>query len=224
MILSKWWNKINYNLREHVNPIMAPFRLKRIKYNKDFTIISNNCWGGHVYRYFNLSYSSPTVGMYFFAEDYIRFISNLKKYMEMDMVFITAKESIHYQEIVDKHPSSLNKPIGRLGDVEIVFLHSKSREEALIKWNRRKKRVNYDNLVVKMSEMNGCTMEHLRLFDALPYKKKFVFVTKDYGLASQVIYKECMGMSEIDNDTILFRKYVNLENLINGCPFKKHQK
>lgn len=80
-----------------------------------------------------------------------------------------------------------------------------------------------NNLVVKMSEMNQCSEEHLRAFDALPFERKFIFTTKGYGLKSQVIFKEWAGKDEIKNDTTDFRKYVDLEKWINGDSFKLKQ-
>ena len=35
--------------------------------NKKFTIISNNCWGGWVYREFAVPYQTPTIGLFFLA-------------------------------------------------------------------------------------------------------------------------------------------------------------
>lgn len=219
-------DKIRINIREKLNPFLSPYRRSKIL-NFDntvieapFTILSNNCWGGHVYRYFGFPYNTPTVGMYFFSGDYIKFLTKLDHYLTVDLIMIGSKESKHYEELVKYHKESLNVPIGRLDDIEIVFLHSHSPEEAFIKWNRRKQRINKDNLIVKMSQMNGCTYEHLRAFDELPYKRKFVFTTKDYGLKSQVIFKECLGENEILNDTTNFRKYVDLIKLINGEPFR----
>jgi uncharacterized protein (DUF1919 family) len=46
----------------------------------DFTIISNNCWGGMIYESYNLPKESPTVGLFFMASDYIRFLDHLKEY------------------------------------------------------------------------------------------------------------------------------------------------
>ena len=146
--------------------------------------------GGHVYRYFGIPYNSPTVGMYFYAEDYIKFLSNLKYYLGVDMKMISPSESVHYEDLKQNHHESLRRPIGRIDDMEIIFLHCHSDEEAVIKWNRRKARMNLDNLVVKMSEMNQCSEKLLRAFDVLPYERKFVFTTKDYGLKSQVVFKE----------------------------------
>lgn len=202
--------KIKISLREQLNPIFAP--LRRIGVDTSFSIISNNCWGGHVYRYFGLNYSSPTVGMYFFADDYIRFLKDLKRYLCLQLTIIPLKDSKYKDILIRKGQTSV--PIGKLGDVEIVFLHYKTPEEALSKWERRAKRVNYNNLVIKFSEMNLCNDEHLREFDALPYKKKIVFVTRKRGLKSEILFKGYDGQSEIKDDTTYFRKYVNLRRLI----------
>ena len=218
-------DRLRNKIRDRINLFLGPIRLRFINLNeRDFTIISNNCWGGHCYRYFNLPYNSPTIGLYFFSSDFIRFVSHLDEYLRMELKMISVTDSIHYDELVKYHPGSLNKPIGRLGDdVEIVFLHYNSNKEAKSKWDRRSRRVNLNNVIVKFSEMNGCTKEHLLAFDKLPYERKFVFVTKDYDINSQVIFREYFGMPEITNDTTLFRKYVDLIKLVRGEPFKKRQ-
>ena len=42
---------------------LADWRKKQLK-STDFTIISNNCWGGMIYESYNLPKESPTVGNY----------------------------------------------------------------------------------------------------------------------------------------------------------------
>ena len=37
-------------------------------------------------------------------------------------------------------------PIGILDDIEVIFLHYKSEDEAYQKWNRRKERIVWDNI------------------------------------------------------------------------------
>lgn len=155
---------IPYNIRRAYNK-------KRIK-SRDFTVISNNCWAGKLYQYLDMPYLSPTVGLYFFADDYIRFVQNFEHYISMDLKFISYKESRYADVLLKKN--EVDKPIGILDDVEIVFLHYKSEKEAYEKWNRRKKRINRNNLYFKFSKMNQCTEEHLRIFSELPYKQKFM--------------------------------------------------
>lgn len=79
-------------VRDYTNPYMGLIRCKFLK-NKNITIISNNCWGGHCYRYFALPYDSPTIGLYIFPEDYIQLIKDLRKYMAMPLKFIKYTES-----------------------------------------------------------------------------------------------------------------------------------
>ena len=222
-LFEKIIDKFRVKGREKIlNPILGKRRCKSLK-KQQFTIISNNCWGGHVYRFFGLTYDSPTIGLYMFSEDYVKFVYNLKEYLDMPLKFITYKES-RYRDILEArggHDSSC--PIGVLNDIEIIFLHYHSPEEALEKWTRRKNRIHWDNMVFKMSEQNLCKPEHLKKFDSLQVKKKLVFTTKDYGLESQVIFGDFFGKDEVSNDTLHFRKYVDLIKLINGESFKKRQ-
>ena len=206
-------------IREKLNYTLGPRRLSKLK-DPRFTIISNNCWGGHVYRYFHQEYLSPTVGLYFYADDYIRFVSDLKHYMSLDLKLIDVDHSKHSEDL---RKTNKHCPVGVLEDVEIIFLHYKTPEEAYSKWNRRRERINWDHLVFKMSEMNQCTEEDLRAFDALPVEPKICFVSKDYGLKSQIIMKGNTPGNIVD-DTTPFRTYINLIRYINGEPdFKKHQ-
>ncbi len=209
-------------IREKINPILGPLRIKKIE-DKNFTIICNNCWGGHVYRYFNLQYNSPTIGLYFYSEDYIKFVYNLKYYLNSELTFINYKQSKYVDDLIAHH--NTHCPIGKIDDIEIVFLHYNSEAEAKDKWNRRKQRLNWENIVYKMSEQNLCSIDHLKRFDSLPVARKFVFVTNDYGLKSQVLWGSYCEKKNIAIDTVDFRKYIDLQKFINGNPyFKKRQK
>lgn len=185
-----------------------------------FTIISNNCWGGHVYRYFNLPYASPAIGLYFFTDEYIRFLKNLQYYLQVDLKFISLEKS-KYRDVLEKR--NYPCPIGLLDDVEVVFLHYTSENEAYEKWTRRKARVNFNNLIVKMSEQNLCSIENLKEFDSLNFERKFVFTHKDYCLNSQIVCEEFEKFGEVTNDTDEFRRHVNLIKLVGGTHsyFKK---
>ncbi len=219
-VLHQKLNSIRVEGREICNPYFAPIRRLSLK-DKNFTIISNNCWAGHVYRYYGLGYNTPTIGLFFFSKDYIRFVKNLKYYIENDLEIISVNQSNYYEELVQR--GHLNCPIGRIDDIEIVFLHYSSNKEALEKWNRRKDRIVWNNLYYKFSEQNLCTFEDLKSFDSLPTQNKFVFVSEDYGLESQIVFKEYRGMHSVPNDTTLFRKYINLTGFLNQAPFKLHQ-
>lgn len=227
-MLNKFINPIKIKIREKLNPYFAPYRISKLckainKKNIEFTIISNNCWAGHVYRYYGLPYSTPTIGLFFFSEDYIKFVYDLKKYLSLDFRFITYKESKYRIELEKYGGECLECPIGILGDIEVIFLHYKTQDEALEKWNRRKSRINWENIYYKMSEMNLCSYEYLAAFNNLPTSKKVVFTTRNYQLQSQVIFGESFMKKSISDDTTNFRKYIDLTAFISGKPFKKYQ-
>lgn len=211
---------LKIKIREELNPYFGKYRAEKLN-NKQFTIISNNCWGGHVYRFFNLPYDSPTIGLFFFSEDYIKFITNLKHYIESELKFIKCSESKYYDQISKAHKENI--PIGLIDDVEIIFLHYHSEEEARVKWNRRKERIHWDNLYFKMSEQNLCSIDLLQKFDDFPSENKFVFVSTDYRLKSQIVFKDWLGRGEVPNDTTNFRRYINVINWLNHKPFALKQ-
>ncbi|NVO85925.1 DUF1919 domain-containing protein [Hymenobacter terrestris] len=45
--------------------------------NRNFTLFSNDCWGAEVYKYFNLPYNTPFVGLMVMAPCYVQFLQTL---------------------------------------------------------------------------------------------------------------------------------------------------
>lgn len=213
------YNLLKDKYRKLTNPYLAPYRFKRLVdegISTDFTIISNNCWAGLVYQHFGLPYNTPTVGLFFFAQDYIKFVYNIKEYLAKPLEFISLEES-HYCETLMEYGGLCTRcPIAICGDIEIIFMHYHSPEEAEEKWRRRAARINWNNIIYKFSEMDGCTEEEIRAFDSLPVIKKVVFTHTNYGLKSEVIYTEFKTFGYIPNDTDNFRKYIDLYDLISG--------
>lgn len=190
--------KSYYQLIKHKTNLYAEkqYRIKcrkRIE-NKDFTIISNNCWGGGVYETLALAYKTPTVGLFFFSECYIKFLQNLKENLEKELRFINVSK---YEKGNQLRTTSCY-PIGMIGDdIEIHFLHYKSEEEALEKWNRRKIRVDFDNLFVSFTDNEAYTIEQLMIFDNLPFRKVFFSSKKITGIKSLVWLKMFQNKSHI---------------------------
>lgn len=159
--------------------------------NKNFTIISNNCWAGHVYRDFDQKYQTPFIGLFIISPDYIKLLKNLDYYMSQDLKFIKKSK-------LDIGKSNFNReyPIGALDDIEIHFQHYESEKEAYEKWNRRIKRMNWDNLFIKFSEKFYCNEELLKEFDELPYRNKIVFTKKEYSELRNSIYFEKLSVTQ----------------------------
>lgn len=209
------WERIWHKLKLKMQPYGAKRRRKRLN-NTDFTIISNNCWGGIVYEWFGLKKLSPTVGTFFFAEDYIKFVKNLREYLEAPLSFIAFEDSDYYESL--KKMNCRRCPVGKIKDIEIFFLHYPDEDIARDKWERRVKRVNYENLIVKFSYMNNCTQEHLKEFDATELDaKKVMFVNKpDLGYKCGRYYRGFENEAQIWNDTFYFNKYIDIIDFINS--------
>ena len=187
--------------------------------NKNFTIISNNCWGGMVYVSYNLRKNSPTVGLFFMPDDYIRFISNMKFYLNLELRFIDAAESKNKDKL-RKTLEFGHYPIGVLGDIEIYFMHYKSENEALDKWNRRCKRINFNNIIYKFCDQNGCTKKDIDNFLKLPYKNKLFFTVRKWNINSNCIiyFKQIFNKKYINNSNEPFGhdKDIDITNYLNS--------
>lgn len=79
--------------------------------------------------------------MYFFAEEYIKFIINLKYYLSLKLEIITYEDSKYKDILVRKNQKHCL--IGKLNDVEFVLLHYRNADEA----------IENGNVVVKESIM-----------------------------------------------------------------------
>ena len=161
-------------LKDRIIRARAP--LKRIGLeNRDFSILANNCWGGIVSRDRRLPYNSPTCGTYFFSKDYLRFLSDVHRYLETELEELPVRESRYAEELISLHGEEV--VLGRMDDVEVVLLHYPTFAEAKEKWDRRKKRIRWDNLLVKYSDQNGFAPEDFETFRALPFANRLFLTT-----------------------------------------------
>ena len=174
--------------------------------NKDFTIISNNCWGGFIYQIFKLPYNTPTVGLFLFAEDYVEFCKNIKYYLSKQIIFID-KNSSKYKEHISK-----NYPIGRIDDIEIHFMHYRTSEEAIEKWERRKKRINWNNIIFKFSQKDLCNKDNIINFMNLEHKNKVCFVNEQE--IDNTIY--IPNLDKYKDETNVTLKYFNVLAYLNS--------
>lgn len=206
------------NFRIMLNRIGCKKRNSLLKH-KDVTIISNNCYAGLTYEYLNLPFNSPTIGLYFFAEEYIKFIKKIKYYTTLPLEEMNVKDSKYYDEL--KKLKQDDKVIGKLDDVEIVFLHYKNFKEAKEKWERRCKRINYSKLIVKFNDQNLCSEKEINEFSALKYKNKICFTAKDYGFESDICLKKYSKCDFVREDIYNSRKYFNIIDYINNMKVEK---
>lgn len=185
--------------------------MDKVKAN-DFSIISSNCWGGSVYEDLKIPYLTPTIGLFFYAPCFIKMLNNLKHYMNETPIFISQSK---YEEANEYRNDNYKYPIGLLGgDVEIQFLHYKSEEEALTKWEERKKRINWDNLYIACTDRDLMTLELMKEFDALDYPNKVIFTAKKYAKIQSAVklqsYKNDMEVGDLYNQRYNVTKDFNI--------------
>ena len=194
----------------------ADSRRKQLK-NTEFTIISNNCWGGMVYESFNLPKQSPTVGLFFMADEYIRFLQEFPNILGEEIKFISPYES-RYIDFLRLDNRFGTYPIGMIGNIEISFLHYHSEEEVISKWRRRCERIVPENILIKMNDQNLCTEEHIQKFEHIPLENKVFFSSKQYKGMDNLIYisearkQECVYASQ---EPVIFRRHFDEIKYIN---------
>ena len=146
---------LNQNIREKLRDV------------KPFTIFSNNCLGGVFYNDAGLQFTSPLINTAMDGDDFLKFLSNPKYYLEHEMEFFSWE--------------GRNFPIARIDDIEVNFVHYKTPEECIEKWKKRAERIVWDNIFIVATNHDGmCNDDCMERFNRLPYKNKIMFVSKDY--------------------------------------------
>jgi len=197
-MISKFKNKvINYL----VNKRFGKHKLQ----NFDFTIICNNCIAGIIYKELAMKFSTPTINLYFYYPDYIKFLSNFEYYLNQKLVFVNVSK---YNKNI------INYPIGILHDIEIHFLHYENDFHAKSKWEERVKRINFNNLFIIGSDRDNCNKNDIINFDKLPFANKIFFSAKNYKNLKSVLWISKYKNENQVGDLIKNQDWLNYFDLI----------
>lgn len=166
--------KLLAKIYEKVSNAWYRMRLK----NDNFTIITNTCIAGVMYHKLGKQFLSPTINLWMEDEDFFKFVHNIEYYLAQPLVFI---------------PRQFGSPAAKIDDVILYFNHYKTEDEAEVKWNERKRRVNMDNLFIicsdRPSPITGKVITHediLSLRD-IPCRGKVVFSTQSYDDVDYIV-------------------------------------
>lgn len=171
------------NARSLEVPYFSMDKLIQLK-KKRISIISDHCWGGLTYHYFSLPFLSPFVNMFLEPDEFFNLLSDLKRYMEYPLEYIGEEYNP-----VDK----FDYPVFRLGDdVTLHMNHFHDRETAEIKWEERKKRINWDSLLI---QMHTDSEEAAEKFSQMPFEDKICFTSFKTDIPN------CFYLPVIDNIT-----------------------
>lgn len=183
-------------------------KLDRLKYkNKDFVIISNNCWGAEIYKRLGLKYNTPFVGLFIHGPDYIKLLDNFEYYLKSELSFIEKSKWLD---------SSVSYPIGILKDIEIHFMHYKDKNEAIDKWRRRLDRMNkkdINNYYFKIDDRDLSNENIILKFHQLPYKNKISFSIKELKIKNHIKIKENENNQTVPDGVQLYQhsfKYLDV--------------
>lgn len=154
-------------LSRKYRPILNAQMREELKNVKPFTVFSNNCLGGVFYSDAGLQFTSPLINTAMDGDDFLKFLANPHYYLNHEMEFITWP--------------GRDFPIARIDDIEVNFVHYKTPEECLEKWRKRAERIVWDNIFIVATNHDGmCHDDCMERFDALPYKNKIMFVSREY--------------------------------------------
>ena len=205
---------IIYKIKQLIEYIYITY-LKSTLTNKDFTIVSNNCIAGSIYEDLHIEYRTPTVGLFFFAPCYIKFISELKKNIDSELRFTNSSRYAKGNEL----RANSWYPIGLLNnEIEIHFLHYQSEEEAYLKWERRKERINWKNLFLIFTDNEGYSLDEVKKFDSIKYPKVFFSAKKIDGIKCLVHLNndgEHDNVGNLYDNRWNYRKHFNVVKWLN---------
>ena len=105
--------------------------------NNNFSLIASNCNGGFIYKDLGVRFNSPFVNLFIKADDFIKLCKDLRGYLEEELVFVKEFDYVY---------GNISYPTAYLKDVKIYFMHYTSEKDARDAWNRRKARIDWDNL------------------------------------------------------------------------------
>ena len=210
-------DKIKWQIKNFLRKVTAKIDLNLYKHS-DLVVIANNCWGGEIYKRFGIPFNTPFIGLFIFGTDYIKLLKNFEDYMLCDMKFVETS----------KHTSKkIEYPIGLLKDIEIHFMHYKTKEEALSKWNRRTSRLlkkdTLNNAIFKFCDRDGATNEELEAFHSLPYTHKISFGVHPFLNNNHIQINESKEARVPDGVElyVLCQKYLDLYYWIEKGEIKK---
>ena len=122
--------------------------------------------GGYVYHRLSLPFSSPLINIFWEKEEFAKFMQDPIFYLNSELTMV--RESNLRAGI---------PPLGQLGredkTVQLILNHNINFAEAKEQWDRRKKRININNLFIKFSFESSDEQreKYLKAFENIPYNK-----------------------------------------------------
>jgi uncharacterized protein (DUF1919 family) len=140
-----------------------------------------------VYYHLGLKYQSPTVNLFFKKDEYLTFLSSMREYLNAELAEVT--------------DSDRSYPVGELVHdgkaVRVYGMHYKNFEHLKQKWDKRKTRMDFNNLFVVLTAL-VFTKEDAEVFDSLPYENKLVITGKSEVKRQYVVCNRTLRKKNYD--------------------------
>lgn len=184
--------------------------------NRTPTILCSNCNGEMISYDMKLRFLTPTINLSMDTDDFIRFLERLPFYLE--------------QTFVPLLDTGYPFPCGLLYDIPVRFNHYDSYEQAVQKWEERKRRIQWDNLYIFGIDGDKASYDSLLRFDSLPFPNKVIFTHRPYPEIPSTYYirgfeqKECVDVLLYFKKQFLIRRYLDEFDYVaflNGVPLSR---
>ena len=186
-------------------------KIQRKLLPSSFTIISDDCWGGQLYRQLKLEYKTPTIGLWIEPKEYLDFIESLRDKNEYKLIFLSQ--------------TGKDYPIAKYNTSTLHFMHYSDENEARIKFSKRFKRIDWKNIFIKIDfNKPGFRSVDIERWNTLKLKNSIAF----YAQTTDIGDKEVFNGVLIKNWTIdgasmfnISREYFNIFEWINNGKISK---
>lgn len=141
---------------------------------RHISIISRNCWAGLCYNYLGLQFRTPFINMFFSDRDFNKLMRKFDYYLTVPLEF----KGMEFDKNLKRQ-----YPVARLDDIYLYLNHYIDYEEAKVCYDRRKQRINKEDLIF-ISQTTSKSVEEE--FCSMPYSRKVIFVPYDSTLESSI--------------------------------------
>lgn len=153
---------------------MLAIKISKIILPKSFCIISDDCWGGQLYRQLKIPYLTPTVGLWIEPEDYLRYVEEFHKIHQEDLIFIETDKKY---------------PVATLSGIKIHFMHYQNQHEARSKYWKRYHRIKNCKIFIKIDfGKSGYSNESIEKWNALSLENSLALYPKTMAIPTLEIF------------------------------------
>lgn len=195
-------------INEGIDKLFAEKRSARLLTHK-FTLCSNNCLAGILYKAHGCEMFSPTINLIIKPKDYIKFCSEFQKYIGSELFF----SRYEWRPATKEH-----YPVAQLLDIEIHMVHYKSFEDGKAAWDKRKKRIVWQNLFFILTDHHYLlSREDIEDFLNIEHKNKLCICSKSFY--SKINHDDYIFLTEekiLSDQMRIFEDYFDYTSWINA--------